>query len=46
MNSVALVVVACVRKSEKEYTCARCRYCANVNDTDTNTVDCFAKILS
>ena len=46
MNSVVLVVVACVRKSEKECTCARCRHCVNVYGTDTNTVDCVAKFFS
>ena len=45
MCSVVLLVVACVRKSEKECICARCRHCANVYDTDTDTVDCFAKFL-
>ena len=44
MYSVVLLVVACVRKSDKERTRERCRHCANVYDTDT--VDCFAKIFS
>ena len=43
MYSLVLVVVACVRKSEKECVCTMQALC-NVFNTDT--VDCFAKIFS